>query len=264
MQFFGFNSYNNSNSHPHLWFPPHIPNITKQNILTISTHFTQQHYHIHTHTPQHTHQPHTTPTQYPHPLFITSSRTPPPPIHTPPTPHPHNPLPSTPQSASVPEHDTPAVLMRMWRAAIKAFGSANVTSTGFGVCSHVILKDSFRFTNRPSAEAIDEQVHKLLQWCMKSVWCPGLWQQKFTYSHCMAFSEAARSSMLILPSCVLAALADCLSLLWLLQTLVHVSRKRTADTMAADAEAAEPQTRGQPTRHVQVDVTSCFQQVTVC
>ncbi|DBA87887.1 TPA: hypothetical protein ACH3X1_004878 [Trebouxia sp. C0004] len=71
-------------------------------------------------------------------------------------------------------------LMRMWPATIRAFGSANVTSTGFGERSHVILKDCFRLTNRHSAEAVDEQ------------------------------------------------------------TLVNASRKRTAETMAADAEAAEP------------------------
>ncbi|KAL0036462.1 hypothetical protein WJX77_008767 [Trebouxia sp. C0004] len=71
-------------------------------------------------------------------------------------------------------------LMRMWPATIRAFGSANVTSTGFGERSHIILKDCFRFTNRHSAEAVDEQ------------------------------------------------------------TLVNASWKRTAETMAADAEAAEP------------------------
>ena len=48
--------------------------------------------------------------------------------------------------------------MRRWPEIIRAFGSANVTSTGFGERSHVILKESMRFTNRRSAEAIDEQV----------------------------------------------------------------------------------------------------------
>ena len=147
--------------------PPMIPtshseyNKTKHphNIITFHTtalSYTYSYPSTHTPTP---HNTHTIPPPLIHNIIQDST----PPIHTPPTHHPHNPLPSTPQSASVPEHDTPALLMRMWRAAIKAFGSANVTSTGFGVCSHVILKDSFRFTNRPSAEAIDEQVHKLLQ-----------------------------------------------------------------------------------------------------
>lgn len=49
-------------------------------------------------------------------------------------------------------------LMRYWVQTIRAFGSANVTSTGFGERSHVPLKDSLRFTNRHSAEKIDEQV----------------------------------------------------------------------------------------------------------
>lgn len=48
--------------------------------------------------------------------------------------------------------------MRRWPDVIRTFGSANVTSTGFGERSHVILKESMQFTNRRSAEAIDEQV----------------------------------------------------------------------------------------------------------
>lgn len=49
-------------------------------------------------------------------------------------------------------------LMRYWVPTIRGFGSANVTSTGFGERSHVPLKESLRFTNRHSAEKIDEQV----------------------------------------------------------------------------------------------------------
>ena len=137
--------YNNT-KHPH--------NINTFHTTALS--YTHSYPSTHTPTPHNTHT-------IPPPLFHNVIQDSNPPIHTPPTHHPHNPLPSTPQNASVPEHDTPPLLMRMWRAAIQAFGSANVTSTGFGGRSHVILKDSFRFTNRPSAEAIDEQVHKLLQ-----------------------------------------------------------------------------------------------------
>ncbi|DBB03144.1 TPA: hypothetical protein ACH3X1_013374 [Trebouxia sp. C0004] len=48
-------------------------------------------------------------------------------------------------------------LMKYWLWTIMAFGSANVTSTGFGERSHVALKEAMRFTNRRSAEAIDDQ-----------------------------------------------------------------------------------------------------------
>ena len=49
-------------------------------------------------------------------------------------------------------------LMRKWPETIRAFGSANLTSTGFGEKTHVAMKDSFCFTNRHSSEAVDEQV----------------------------------------------------------------------------------------------------------
>ena len=48
--------------------------------------------------------------------------------------------------------------MRKWPETIRAFGSANLTSTGFGEKTHVAMKDGFRFTNRHSSEAVDEQV----------------------------------------------------------------------------------------------------------
>lgn len=53
-------------------------------------------------------------------------------------------------------------LMKMWPQTIRTFGSANVTSTGFGEPSHVDLKDSFRFNIGHSAEAFDQQVHMSL------------------------------------------------------------------------------------------------------
>ena len=75
-------------------------------------------------------------------------------------------------------------LMRMWPATIRAFGSANVTSMGFGECSHAILKDSLRFTNRHSAEAVDKQVHRLLLCCnFALLWCSGLPQQTCFIPH---------------------------------------------------------------------------------
>lgn len=49
-------------------------------------------------------------------------------------------------------------LMRKWSETIRAFDSANLTSTGFGEKTHVTMKDSFRFTNKHSSEAVDEQV----------------------------------------------------------------------------------------------------------
>ena len=48
--------------------------------------------------------------------------------------------------------------MRRWPETIRAFGSTNITFTGFGERSHMILKESMRFSNKRSAEAIDEQV----------------------------------------------------------------------------------------------------------
>ena len=57
-------------------------------------------------------------------------------------------------------------LMRYWVRTIRAFGSANVTSTGFGERSHVSLKDSLRFTNRHCAEKIDAQVLLPVELCV--------------------------------------------------------------------------------------------------
>ena len=53
---------------------------------------------------------------------------------------------------------TKVYLMARWSETIRSLGSANVSSTGYGERSHVILKDGFRFTNKHSSEAVDEQV----------------------------------------------------------------------------------------------------------
>ena len=49
-------------------------------------------------------------------------------------------------------------LMRLWPHPITMFGSANLTSTGYGERSHVAMKEAFQYTNRHSKEAIDVQV----------------------------------------------------------------------------------------------------------
>lgn len=67
-------------------------------------------------------------------------------------------------------------LMRYWPQTIIAFGSANMTSTGFGERSHVSLKDSLRFTNRHNAEKIEEQARYCrvfsMQCMLTSRWLP--------------------------------------------------------------------------------------------
>lgn len=48
-------------------------------------------------------------------------------------------------------------LMRHWPDIIRKFGSANLTSTGYGERSHVALKQAFKCTNQHSQKAINAQ-----------------------------------------------------------------------------------------------------------
>ena len=48
--------------------------------------------------------------------------------------------------------------MPFYKRGIKAFGSVDLTSTGFGERSHALIKNAMRFTNRHGSDAINAQV----------------------------------------------------------------------------------------------------------
>ena len=48
--------------------------------------------------------------------------------------------------------------MRTWPQVIAELGSANVSSTGFGERSHIMLKDAMEYTNRHGSKSTNEQV----------------------------------------------------------------------------------------------------------
>lgn len=54
--------------------------------------------------------------------------------------------------------------MATYEHAIRQFGSANYTSTGYGERSHSDIKLCYPFTNKHGATAIDVQVS--LEWCI--------------------------------------------------------------------------------------------------
>ena len=62
--------------------------------------------------------------------------------------------------------------MPFYGRGIKAFGSVDITSTGFGEQSHAVIKGAICFTNRHGSDAIDAQVHHPTEVIAHKSHCP--------------------------------------------------------------------------------------------